>query len=506
MNTSTDNDTIESNLGRLSKNDLLALINRMVQLYPDLAEMIKGADAAPSPTRSQPHVPFNAKSYRLKVRKIFDETDRMTWGSEARAAGPLYEIVRVADEYVRQQDYADAATLYEIIVRETIANYDTFQWHAEEGNLDEVVGDCIVGLGTYLHEEKRDVAMRQRIIKTLREVYELDVSLENEEPVMSRHTPAILTRYTTREEREQLAQWMRHKFKLRIDWHKDDVSDIWGDTLLLLGLEADTLDDETFLRVCRESESYAYLVERLLTLGRVDEAIDAARQAEDDDIVEIADILVEHGDERHAEQLLEERVPNTPNTGLLTWLKKHYEVAKNTSGILDMSLRLFQTRYRATIEQYREIRQLAQSLNQWDTVRSDVFDYLRASKNISLPIEIALDEGQVEQAVNLLKAQTEDKSTSPYGAMESRVGIMVARAAETMYPQDAIEIYQRFVEMLIEQRGRENYRVASQYLINIRKLYTKMKQVAQWKEYISQLNETYRKLPALKDEMSKAKL
>jgi len=48
---------------------------------------------------------------------------------------------------------------------------------------------------------------------------------------------------------------------------------------LLLGLEAETIDDETFLRVCRETESYPYLIERLLKLGRPEEALAEAQQS-----------------------------------------------------------------------------------------------------------------------------------------------------------------------------------------------------------------------------------
>jgi len=86
------------------------------------------------------------------------------------------------------------------------------------------------------------------------------------------------------------------------------------------------------------------------------------------------------------------------------------------------------------------------------------------------------------------------------------VGIEVAKAAEENYPQEAIEIYQRYVEMRIEWRGHENYHTACQYLLSIRKLYQKIGKSNEWTTYIADLREHNARLPALKDEMAKAKL
>lgn len=170
---------IESTLGHLSKTELLSLIKRMVQLYPDLAGLIEIAE----PTDAKPQrPPFNPEFYRRQVDEIFYTTDRNTWGSEGRAAGPLLRIVDIGNDYAQQQNYADAATLYEIIVRGILDNYDSFRWHPYEGDLDDVVEECVEGLGKCLRGERRDAAVRKQIIQTLYDVYDFDSSLENDEP------------------------------------------------------------------------------------------------------------------------------------------------------------------------------------------------------------------------------------------------------------------------------------------------------------------------------------
>ena len=45
-----------------------------------------------------------------------------------------------------------------------------------------------------------------------------------------------------------IAKWVREAFDLDIDWHADDVGEDYEDfDVLLLGLESDAIDDETFL-------------------------------------------------------------------------------------------------------------------------------------------------------------------------------------------------------------------------------------------------------------------
>ena len=93
MSTPTpDKQDIESTLGHLSKADLLTLIKRMVQLYPDLTGLIETAQQT-TPSQRPQRLPFNPEFYRRQVDEIFYTTDRNTWGSEGRVAGPLLRIV-----------------------------------------------------------------------------------------------------------------------------------------------------------------------------------------------------------------------------------------------------------------------------------------------------------------------------------------------------------------------------------------------------------------------------
>jgi hypothetical protein len=162
----------------------------------------------------------------------------------------------------------------------------------------------------------------------------------------------------------------------------------------------------------------------------------------------------------------------------------------------------------ATIERYREIHQLAEHLGQWETVQAETMAFLKKSDNAALQITIALDEGQVEQALKLLQSQQQSQNSrsGPYGDDHFDVGIAVAKAAEESHPYEAMEIYRRYAQTYIEWRGRENYAIACQYLTNVCKLYNKVGHNELWTSYITGLCERHRNLPALRDEMAKAKL
>ena len=305
-----------------------------------------------------------------------------------------------------------------------------------------------------------------------------------------------------------LAGWVREASENDVDWYADDIDEENLDHFLL-GLEADTINDETFLRICRETESYDYLVERLLKLGRLDEALEAAKHVENYEILEIADILSEHGYDAVAEKIIEERASKSDDTALLDWLKDRYEDRDDLAAILDAAQRIMRVYpHLATMEQYREIRRLAQQLGRWETAQAELLAFLKKSNATSLLIQIALDEAQVDKALELLESQKRpyDSPEGPYGYGMYEVAIDVAKATENTHPLASIEIYQRYAERLIDQRGRDNYRQACEYLTSMGNIYQKIGQSTVWTDYIMSLREKYKNLPALKDEMAMAKL
>jgi uncharacterized Zn finger protein len=127
-------------------------------------------------------------------------------------------------------------------------------------------------------------------------------------------------------------------------------------------------------------------------------------------------------------------------------------------------------------------------------------------------IQIALDEGDIDKALQLLKGMakkdiygyTYNASSAYYGY--GNIALEVARAAEETRPREAIELYRQYAERLIAMRDRKNYQAACTYFVKVRALYEKLGEGEAWTSYITALREQNRNFRALKEELAKAGL
>lgn len=156
------------------------------------------------------------------------------------------------------------------------------------------------------------------------------------------------------------------------------------------------------------------------------------------------------------------------------------------------------------------MRELATQLGNWEAVRQEALTFLGSTHNIPTLVEVALDEGDIEQALQLLEAKkphgTEsyqwkyDYSRAPEAAFKT------AERVEETYPRASIDLYQQYIEHLITGHGRGNYQVACSYLIKIRSLYEKLDEAEQWTIYIALLRKRHSRLRTLKEELAAAGL
>ena len=78
--------------------------------------------------------------------------------------------------------------------------------------------------------------------------------------------------------------------------------------------------------------------------------------------------------------------------------------------------------------------------------------------------------------------------------------IRVAQAASETHPHAAFDIQLQQAEILIEGRGRENYRRACDCLTRVRDIHQKLGEEPAWSDLIIGLWERHRRLPALREE------
>ena len=122
-------------------------------------------------------------------------------------------------------------------------------------------------------------------------------------------------------------------------------------------------------------------------------------------------------------------------------------------------------------------------------------------------INIYLAEGEVGHALSALTNMEKEPGTPRFGysyyVTPSNYELQVAKAAEAEYPNDAIRLYQRIAEKLIDARGRERYQQAAEYFIRVKQLYQAQEREAEWNTYITHLRNTHKPLRALREELDR---
>ena len=244
----------------------------------------------PLPTGKRSRQKVNPETYRRQVAAAFRGMD-YEYGVEDTIAQQIRATLAIGDGFVEQGDPANAQAVYEAVVDEVLEHYGSF--HDESGKLASVVQDAVAGLGRCLEAELAETELRDQILRALFEVYRFDVNFGG--VGLSDGVPGLILQHANAAEKKRVAEWVRAAMNSRAEsewstnWHRQAYG------RFLLELEADELDDEAYLRICREAHRLNDLGERLLTLNRADEAIQDTATASDYEMLGLADIFVQHG-------------------------------------------------------------------------------------------------------------------------------------------------------------------------------------------------------------------
>jgi uncharacterized Zn finger protein len=491
---------LESALERRSKAELVVLVRRMIARYPDLESLLD----LPIVGEAGADRPLDPDVIRRQASSAFHGVGYDEWGAVYGIAQQLMELVSLGDDYAERGQWHNAATVYETVMRQVLDSYGMVQ--DEEGDLHDVVSGCVEGLGACL-EATEELARREPLLRALFDVYHWDVSYGGID--MGYEAPSIILEQATPEEKARVAGWVRGVLPAGDSWSEGYHRQRYGG--FLLQLEEDELDDDSFLRVCRETDRWQDLVDRLLALGRVDEAAGAAREVADYELLRLADLFVSHDHADLAENLVRERAQGggsgpdgkaRRDSRLVVWLKERAQERGDLAEALALAETLFWERL--GVPGYQEMRDLARSLHRWDEVRAAILARLTDEEKYHLLTEIYLEEGQVDRALESLEKIGMSRWGWTWASTPLR--IRVAQAAEEDRPREAIRLYMEAVERLIAARGRASYAEAAGYLVRVRELYQRLGEGETWQALITNLREQNRRLPALKDELNKAGL
>jgi uncharacterized Zn finger protein len=475
-------DDLETSLRRCSRGELMRLVHHVVLRRPELEEMIETM----LPSAGVPYTSPSMETYETQVTSLLNRG-----ASDPDSLGRLVDQLRairdIGDSFQRQSEYGSAAVVY----RGILYGFFPYAVQVEEvpAPLDAMIGTCVEALGVCLMELRDDPDERMPILRALVDFYHFE--LVSRQAV--RHDVSDRVReHANLREKETVAGWLEALITASSSAASRRALGGW-----LLELRGDAMDEDTFIRFCRQTGRILELVQRLVQLGRLDEAIDKAELADNYDLLRAADLLVRHRYWDQAVKLVEARYEKTGDASLKEWLDNCRTVRQNQFTALKHTEEIF--RLRPTFESYGRLRKAARFLGTWDTLHDGLLTFLENLGFRTLLIRIHLDENDVDRALELVNAERE---AGHFGEM----ALEVARALEQSRPREALEIYRTHVEELLARRGQEDLIEADLYLRKIAALTKRTSGQQNWTSYLLALRSQYASYPPVATYLERLKV
>ena len=225
-------DTLKKNLEQREQPELIAIIQHMLRQEPDLQWLLK--TPLPTATTQKSSLTLNPEVYRQQVLAAMAAGENLRKRKRGEVERRLTAIKSIADEFVAQETYTAALSIYEVLISEVIEHFNTYQ--------DEYIAFCVIltgcvdGLDSCFAGEADDQRIRLRVLKTLFAIYRFYTESEMD---LDEDIPGLLVGNTTPEERQVIAGWVRDALAHKTAWSNSQQFET-----LLAALASDTLSNQ----------------------------------------------------------------------------------------------------------------------------------------------------------------------------------------------------------------------------------------------------------------------
>ncbi len=504
-------------LANRSKEELLALVEHMLDREPDLDDVLdmplptKQKKAGPGKTTtdkpSQPEkaakaakavVKLDPKPYHRQASAAFRGAYG-GYGWSFNTANNLSAIVNVGQKFLNEKSPEQAASVFQGVTEGMLEHIEAVG-SDDEGEISNIVGECADGINACL-KTITDPAMRKSLLNTFVDMVLGDIELGGLD--LDGDAKKYLVKQSNLDEKKILAKRLRQELSQAGSRNSNSNWDRQVLSGLLLELEAASLTDEEYLKICRENGRTVDLIERLLKLKRLDGALAEAKQMDDRTLISAANVFIQHKKMDTLEPILvqKEAHPRKTNefSNLTQWLRDFYQGRQDWDKALDYTLKLFTAR--ANLAHYQEIETLARKLKRWDELRPQLIAQLIARKEPTTLITVYLHDKNFDAAVEVASGLSYSYFNS-YGDIRKTVAL----AVEASHPRFALGIYRGQCEEIIKRRDRRSYDLACRNLLKVKQLYASIGETQVWDAYFVNIRENTRQMPAFQDELRKVKL
>jgi uncharacterized Zn finger protein len=473
-------------LSRLSKEELIDYMMKLLKENPELF-----VDEMETTEENNENRALELESLIEKYRKMADRCFYVSTDNPYYAAGEVGNNLRKLlgkNLKLVDRNKIAAAALCTAVFESIDDNY--YQVDDSNGVLGGISWDCKKELGGILPGAELNTTERQKWQKRMFNRYiNNDCGLADgvDNLLLDTHKEEDLDLL------KKLAQEAIERIGNSTDWHSDymkgELSRFLAELHKLSGEGV-----EVILSLYMEQKlHYKYCME-LINYHRIPEAIDYAKKhlKKGYDIHRFSQILKQNKLNREAEEFLSHVVNkidgNVPYyEEILGHLASIYEEKKDWKSASELYTTVFKKF--PGLENFKNLEKASRHLNEWETIKNDMIEFLKARKKYSQLIEVYLHLKQVDLALEYVKKKNVYYANSLY--------IEVARAAETKYPEEAIDIYKKEIERLIELGGRGNYAETVEYFKRVKKLSTQ----EEFEDYINRIRQENRRRRALFEEI-----
>jgi uncharacterized Zn finger protein len=468
-----------------TKEDLIAMISEMVKREPELISIVELAAA------TQSAKPIDVETYRRQVRQAMRRENPRVIEKELGALGDA------AARLGKSGDWRTAGAVYHALLAEAVRCYDEeVQMMDEDGDIAVIIDDFAQGVSQCLKQSQADSGTRQTWLESLLEARLTDIKLGGIDFASSAYE-AILENATD-EEWAWVEERLRGEISKRSGWAREMLVRFLANGHKRHGRENEAT---ALIHEMGTPEQRAFL---LLKEKKIDDAVALARThflQLPGLMVQFADALVAAGAKAEAVRLITEGAGmKDPHWGYPEWLVKHHCKHGNLREALKWQQQIFSQH--PSPEALKPLRELAKKVGQWEQIRADTLKALEQQKNFALLIEIALEEGDVPRALELLPRM---QTAWGWGGGQN-YRLKIAEAAEKEHPHVSITFYKEMAEQAIERKHRTAYQEAIERLKRVKKLYERLKASSEWDNYIQSLRTKHERLKALQEELRKAQL
>ncbi len=202
-------DMLKKNLEQREKPELIAIIQHILRQEPELQWLLN----TPLPTASSRKSSLDPEVYRQQVLAAMAAGENQHKRKRGEVERRLTAIKSIADEFVAQENYAAALTIYEVLITEVIEHFNAYR--DEYVTFCVILMSCIDGLDSCFAGEEDNQEIRLRVLRTLFAIYRFytESGMDLDEDI-----PGLLVGNTTPGERQVIASWARDALTHKAAW------------------------------------------------------------------------------------------------------------------------------------------------------------------------------------------------------------------------------------------------------------------------------------------------